>query len=242
MTIYECEECAFVTNLKYNYGRHMVSKKHCFMTDTVLNDSQLKKQKDVALRNRQDYDKIRTPENIKKHNKSRRDKWKNDEIHRLKKLKDCRHYYDENREKVNLRNSEYQKKNRKKINEYRKKYFIEKWWTKIISSAKTEDKKYNRRSTIRYIDKDFLIEQKKKQNNKCIYCKCEMTGRGVDAVRDTKITCERMNNKQDHNILNCVLSCLKCNVRRRDSYSFKLFKMKIEIEQMEKLSEWLDKN
>lgn len=225
MVNYECIDCCFYTTLKNNYTRHMTTKKHFLISGSEPTEADLIDRQKIAKRNKQDYVKFRTPEHIDKHNKNNRDRYKNDELYRLrtKILNDT--YRCNNKEKVADRQKKYAQKNRDKINKYHKKYIKKEWWRPKIQSSKSEDKKYNRYDPIDYIDKDFIFEQRDKQNNKCDYCRCDMTTHRKG--EKSCLTVERIDNDLGHNKSNCVLACFECNVKRRAIYSYYDFHMKI---------------
>jgi hypothetical protein len=207
--IYHCEECGFITHLKNNYTRHLSSKKHFFMTDTKPTKEDLEKQAKVVSRNKKDYSKMRTPDYIKKANKKRRDEYKKDEAHRDNILNQCKETYEKHKEKYNIRNKQYNEDN---------------WWVSCISGSKYNDKKYERYDKKNYIDKDFLLNQREEQNNKCIYCECLMNNRGKTRTKKT-LTIERKDNDLGHNKDNCVLACWGCNRKRHKLYTFEEFKL-----------------
>jgi hypothetical protein len=221
--IYHCIDCDFITHLKSNYTRHMTSKKHFLMSDTQETKEDLEKRELVKQNNKKSIDKIRTPEYIKKANKKRRDKYENDELHRLQKKISSNKYISENKEKVAKAKKKYAITNRDKINTYSREYNKKDWWRNKLNSAKVEDKKYNRYVKEEYIKKKNIFDLQETQNNKCIYCNCEMTNNKKG--EPTTLTIERKDNDLGHNTSNCVLCCFSCNVKRRASYTFEEFKL-----------------
>lgn len=209
MTIFHCEFCNYITHLKNNYNRHKLTKKHLLLSGEKLDDEQLNIKKEKKRKNKEYYDKMRTPEYIEKANKKRRDEYKNDEAKKVKILSQCAKTYDKHKIKYRKRNNAKSK--------------IE-WWANIISSSKYNDKKYERFEDINYIDKEFLINQKKKQNNKCIYCDKIMTSGGKRTLSTLSI--ERIDNNLGHLKDNCVFACWGCNHKRHIRCSFEEFKNK----------------
>jgi hypothetical protein len=74
------------------------------------------------------------------------------------------------------------------------------------------------------INKSFLVEKLLECEIKCYYCKVEMLILYKNVREPNQWTVDRINNNFGHNKDNIVLSCLKCNLKRRnknkDSYLF----------------------
>jgi hypothetical protein len=170
----------------------MVSKKHCAIVGKELNAEELKISNKLKaakkISDSKSYQKVGK--------KARREKYNNDPEYKEYVLRHCKDYCDRNREKVRDRNNEYGKKH---------------WWVDMISSSKFYDKKYKRYTGNDYVDKNFLIAQKKKQKTKCFYCSVKMTKRNGKKVNPTRMTIERIDNDIEHNKENCILSCWSCN-------------------------------
>jgi len=64
------------------------------------------------------------------------------------------------------------------------------------------------RSVKNYITSNNVIQLSSKYNYRCIYCQFELNFRSW--------TLDRIDNNLAHIYSNCVISCLKCNVKRRD--------------------------
>ena len=92
----------------------------------------------------------------------------------------------------------------------------------MVHHTKTTDTERNRFNANKHIDKNFIIQQLNKQNNKCIYCLKKIK---LDAPKSTKrlATIERKNNSIGHFKSNCVMACYNCNMIRGKRMSFEDF-------------------
>tara|TARA_B100001063_G_C16777748_1_gene567144 strand:- start:3659 stop:4126 length:468 start_codon:yes stop_codon:yes gene_type:complete len=101
---------------------------------------------------------------------------------------------------------------------------------KKLSSYKSQDKKKER-----YIDKEFITETEVVEKLflsqlKCYYCSCHVYLFYNNNRQDSQWTLERLDNKILHSNKNTVVSCLKCNLKRRTSNSKKfLFTKKMNL-------------
>lgn len=90
-----------------------------------------------------------------------------------------------------------------------------------LNSYKSQDQKKNIYDINLFINYDDLIEKIKESNLKCYYC-CESIFILYEIVRENKQwTLDRINNDEGHNKENIVISCLQCNLKRRDTNSNK---------------------
>ena len=90
-----------------------------------------------------------------------------------------------------------------------------------LNSYKSQDVKKNIFDNILFISYTDLIEKLKISDLKCYYCKsCIFIL--YEIVRENKQwTLDRINNELGHNTDNVVISCLECNLKRRDINSNK---------------------
>ena len=90
-----------------------------------------------------------------------------------------------------------------------------------IANYKQQDllkKKYNE---LRFIDFDTILKKLIDSNMQCFYCRCQVYIL-YKLVRElTQWTVDRINNDEGHNKENFVISCLNCNIRRRNTSSSK---------------------
>lgn len=117
-----------------------------------------------------------------------------------------------------------------KINNFKEKQIIFQEITKKINSYKQQDllkKIYNQNLFINY---QLIVEKLIDSELKCYYCKCEMFIL-YEIVRElTQWSVDRIDNNKGHNIDNFVLSCLNCNIKRRNKASEKfLFTKNLNI-------------
>tara|TARA_A100001015_G_C14638418_1_gene574474 strand:+ start:210 stop:680 length:471 start_codon:yes stop_codon:yes gene_type:complete len=90
---------------------------------------------------------------------------------------------------------------------------------KKISSYKQQDKKKNKFDENTIIKLDETIEKMVECKLKCFYCK-ENVKIFYKNVRDEKQwTLERLDNNIGHTCNNTVISCLQCNLQRRNKNS-----------------------
>jgi hypothetical protein len=90
-----------------------------------------------------------------------------------------------------------------------------------LNSYKSQDVKKNIYDTNLFVTYDDLIEKIKESNLKCYYC-CDNIFILYEIVRENKQwTLDRINNDEGHNKENIVISCLQCNLKRRDTNSNK---------------------
>lgn len=80
----------------------------------------------------------------------------------------------------------------------------------MIRSSKQSDKKNERYNHTEFIDKDF-INDLIKNNQNCMYCGNEMN---FNIRNPLLCTIERIDNSIGHIKSNCVLCCFSCNVKR----------------------------
>jgi hypothetical protein len=94
-----------------------------------------------------------------------------------------------------------------------------------LESYKQQDEVSNRYEEDEFIEKEEITDLFKLQNCRCKYCwtdlysKSKINSSGIKKViiPDGKIwTLDRVNNDLGHNKNNCVLSCLTCNIQRKD--------------------------
>ena len=101
---------------------------------------------------------------------------------------------------------------------------------KKINGYKTQDKKKDRLDAS-FITFDETVEKLVTSKLKCYYCKESVVLMYKDVRQDNQWTLERIDNNICHSYDNVVISCLKCNLKRRciDSNRFKFSKQVINI-------------
>jgi hypothetical protein len=120
-----------------------------------------------------------------------------------------------------------------KSNEYlniREKTILKQELERKIASYKQQDllkKKYNE---LLFIDIDCILKKLIDSDMYCFYCKCQVYIL-YEIVRElTQWTVDRINNDEGHNKDNFVISCLNCNIKRRNTNSNKfLFTKQLQL-------------
>ena len=120
-----------------------------------------------------------------------------------------------------------------KSNEYlnaREKTILKQELERKIASYKQQDllkKKYNE---LLFIDIDCILKKLIESDMYCFYCKCQIYIL-YEIVRElTQWTVDRINNDEGHNKDNFVISCLNCNIKRRNTNSNKfLFTKQLQL-------------
>lgn len=95
--------------------------------------------------------------------------------------------------------------------------YIIKQVQKKINSYANQDKMMNRYSKEDFISLNDVFEKIKLCENKCYYCTDNLLIHYQYSREPKQWTLERKNNNIQHNKDNCVISCLECNLKRRNS-------------------------
>jgi hypothetical protein len=111
-----------------------------------------------------------------------------------------------------------------KINEelhIREKTIISQEIERKISNYKQQDLLKKRYNETLFIHFDCILNKLIDVNMTCFYCKCKVYIL-YEIVRElTQWTVDRINNDEGHNKDNFVISCLNCNIKRRNTNSSK---------------------
>jgi|TARA_B110001450_G_scaffold56651_2_gene53274 hypothetical protein len=86
---------------------------------------------------------------------------------------------------------------------------------KKLSSYKQQDVKKKKYNAVDFIKEDELIEKLVISRLKCFYCKQPVLLIYEFSREKSQWTLDRINNDKQHSNINCVVSCLKCNLERR---------------------------
>jgi hypothetical protein len=86
---------------------------------------------------------------------------------------------------------------------------------KKIRSYKSQDIKKDRFDEINFIQQELLIELLLNSELKCYYCSCDVFILYKNIRDDSQWTLDRIDNEIGHINNNLVISCLKCNLKRR---------------------------
>jgi hypothetical protein len=101
------------------------------------------------------------------------------------------------------------------------KLFLTQELERKITSYKHQDLLKNKFNESLFIDMNILIEKLIKSEMHCFYCNCEVVIL-YEIVRElTQWSIDRINNDEGHNKENFVISCLNCNIKRRNINSNK---------------------
>lgn len=99
-----------------------------------------------------------------------------------------------------------------------------------INSYKQQDQLKKHFDEIKFITSDVLIQKLVEVNMKCYYCSCEMFILYEHVRELSQWSVDRIDNNMGHNKDNFVLSCLNCNIKRRNRSSDKfLFSKQMNI-------------
>lgn len=84
------------------------------------------------------------------------------------------------------------------------------------SSYKSQDKKKNRYDETQHISYEELIQKLSQSKLKCYYCQCDLTLVYRNKNEKNQWSLERFDNNLGHYNTNTCISCLKCNLQRRN--------------------------
>ena len=87
---------------------------------------------------------------------------------------------------------------------------------KKFSSYKSQDKKKNRYDESQHITYNQLLEKLKNSDFKCYYCKRDIVLIYKNKNEKHQWSLERFNNLLGHYDSNTCISCLQCNLKRRN--------------------------
>lgn len=90
-----------------------------------------------------------------------------------------------------------------------------------ISSYKQQDLLKNNFDETNFITTDIILNKLLETNMNCYYCKCEMYILYEHVRELNQWSVDRIDNTKGHNKDNFVLSCLNCNIKRRNKSSDK---------------------
>ena len=90
---------------------------------------------------------------------------------------------------------------------------------KKINSYELQDKKKNRLNKESFISLQEVLEKLVESQMSCFYCKCEVLILYQNSREPCQWTLERINNNIQHQLNNIEISCLKCNLQRRNQNS-----------------------
>ena len=68
----------------------------------------------------------------------------------------------------------------------------------------------------KFITFDKMIERLVESKLQCFYCNCDMTILYDNCRQKNQWTLDRIDNSSGHNVDNVLISCLECNLKRRD--------------------------
>lgn len=88
---------------------------------------------------------------------------------------------------------------------------------KKLSSYANQDKLMKRYDEEEFISLNEVFEKIKVSENKCYYCNSNLLINYKYGREPKQWTLERKNNNIQHNNINCVISCLDCNLKRRNT-------------------------
>lgn len=88
---------------------------------------------------------------------------------------------------------------------------------KKLNSYASQDKQMNRYDKCDFISLNDVFEKIKISENKCFYCTETLLINYKFGREPKQWTLERKNNNIQHNDDNCVIACLQCNLKRRNT-------------------------
>jgi hypothetical protein len=134
-------------------------------------------------------------------------------------------YREKNSEQIKIKKKEYSKNNKEKISLQSKNIAktFDGFITKLIKRCKEIDK-YKKFEKQCDLDKDFLNELHKSQNNLCYFCKNELLFE-ANSEQLNQASIDRIDNNFGHTKDNVKLTCLFCNHAKNinDNPTYKLF-------------------
>ena len=83
-----------------------------------------------------------------------------------------------------------------------------------IASYLSQDKRRRPALPAVSIPRDKLIAKLIDSNMTCYYCKCNLSYGGLNRYDKNQWSLDRIDNSKNHQLANCIIACLGCNLRR----------------------------
>ena len=102
-------------------------------------------------------------------------------------------------------------------NDFNEKDLLSKEITKKLQGYKQQDSKHNIYSKYHFITKESTIQRLVESKLSCFYCNTNLMLFYKECKQDNQWTLDRIDNSMGHNTNNVVISCLECNLKRRNT-------------------------
>ena len=89
--------------------------------------------------------------------------------------------------------------------------------TKKLQGYKQQDSKHMIYSKHHFIPIDTTVQRLVESKLKCLYCEQKLMLFYKECKQDNQWTLDRIDNTMGHNTNNVVISCLECNLKRRNT-------------------------
>lgn len=89
--------------------------------------------------------------------------------------------------------------------------------TKKLHGYKQQDSKHMIYSKHHFIHIDTTVQRLVESKLKCLYCEQKLMLFYKECKQDNQWTLDRIDNSMGHNTNNVVISCLECNLKRRNT-------------------------
>lgn len=89
--------------------------------------------------------------------------------------------------------------------------------TKKLHGYKQQDSKHMIYSKHHFIHIDTTVQRLVESKLKCLYCEQKLMLFYKESKQDNQWTLDRIDNSMGHNSNNVVISCLECNLKRRNT-------------------------
>lgn len=89
--------------------------------------------------------------------------------------------------------------------------------TKKLHGYKQQDSKHMIYSKHHFIHIDTTVQRLVESKLKCLYCEQKLMLFYKESKQDNQWTLDRIDNSMGHNTNNVVISCLECNLKRRNT-------------------------
>lgn len=111
---------------------------------------------------------------------------------------------------------------------------IQKILMKKLQGYRYQDIKKRMLNESKLITFDKMIERLVESQLRCFYCNCDLTIIYDDCRQKNQWTLDRIDNSYGHNYDNILISCLECNLKRRDMDKDKFyFTQNLQIKKIE---------